>query len=97
MKTAPLADVRSQLSRFIDEVESTHERVTITRNGRPAAVLISPEDLDSLQETLFWLAEPSIHDEGDGELVTVDAVRAELVAKAEAEGQLDVAARLRGR
>ncbi len=53
MKTTSLADVRTQLSRYIEEVVTTHERVTITKNGKPAAVLISAEDLDALEETLF--------------------------------------------
>lgn len=54
MKTTSLADVRSQLSKYVDDVVTTHERVTITKNGKPAAVLISAEDLESLEETLFW-------------------------------------------
>jgi len=51
METVPLSDVRSTLSSVVERVEATHERVTITRNGRPAAVLISPEDLDALDRT----------------------------------------------
>lgn len=54
----PLSDVRSTLSAVVDRVEATHERVTITRNGRPAAVLISPEDLAGLEETLDVLSDP---------------------------------------
>lgn len=54
----PLSDVRSTLSAVIERVEATHERVTITRNGRPAAVLISPEDLAALEETLDVLSDP---------------------------------------
>lgn len=54
MKTTSLADVRSQLSKYVEDVVTTHERVTITKNGRPAAVLISAEDLEALEETLFW-------------------------------------------
>ncbi len=52
METQPLALVKANLSRFIDAVEGTHERVTITRNGKRAAVLISADDLDGLLETL---------------------------------------------
>lgn len=40
-------------------VHDTHERVVITRNGEPAAVLISPEDLESLEETLAVLSDPA--------------------------------------
>ncbi len=58
METLPLSDVRSTLSSIVERVEGTHERVTITRNGRPAAVLISPEDLEGLEETLDVLSDP---------------------------------------
>jgi prevent-host-death family protein len=41
----------------VDKVEGQHERVTLTRNGRPAAVLISPEDLEALEDTLDLLSD----------------------------------------
>lgn len=52
MKTLPLSEVKARLSQLVDEVESRDERVVITRKGRPAAVLISQDDLESWQETL---------------------------------------------
>ena len=52
METLPLASVKAQLSALVDRVEDTHHRVLITRNGKPAAVLISPQELESLEETL---------------------------------------------
>ncbi len=52
MKTLPLSEVKAKLSELVDEVASRDERVTITRRGRPAAVLISQDDLESWQETL---------------------------------------------
>jgi len=52
VKTLPLSEVKAKLSHLVDEVESRDERVVITRRGRPAAVLISPDDLESWQETL---------------------------------------------
>ncbi|THD75215.1 MAG: type II toxin-antitoxin system Phd/YefM family antitoxin [Phenylobacterium sp.] len=51
MTTEPLRSVRDHLSALVDRVEREHERVMITRNGRPAAVLISVEDLAGLEET----------------------------------------------
>lgn len=54
----PLAEVRSRLSPLVGSVEHTHERVVITKNGKPAAVLISHEDLESLEETLEILGDP---------------------------------------
>jgi antitoxin YefM len=56
--TEPLRAVRDHLSELIDRVEQHHERVTITRNGRDVAVLLSAEDLAELEETLSVLSDP---------------------------------------
>ncbi len=58
VESLPLSNVRSTLSSIVERVEGTHARVTITRNGRPAAVLISPEDLEALEETVDVLSDP---------------------------------------
>lgn len=58
MSTEPLRAVKDQFSEFVDRVQREHERVTITKNGRPAAVLISVEDLEGLEETLAVLSDP---------------------------------------
>jgi len=58
MTTESLRAVRDHLSEVVDRVESQHERVVITRNGRSAAVLISPEDLAQLEETIDVLSDP---------------------------------------
>lgn len=58
MTTLPLAEVRAQLSKLVESAIDTHERINITRNGRPAAVLLSAEDYDSLIETLDVLGDP---------------------------------------
>lgn len=50
--TEPLRSVRDHLSDFVDRAEREHERVVVTRNGRPGAVLIGYEDLAALEETL---------------------------------------------
>lgn len=55
MATESLRSVRNHLSEVVDRVE--HERVVITRNGRDAAVIISPEDLAQLEETLCVLTD----------------------------------------
>lgn len=64
MKTTSLADVRTQLSKYVDDVMTTHERVTITKNGKPAAVLISAEDLEALEETLYWAGQVRADEQG---------------------------------
>jgi antitoxin YefM len=58
MSTEPLRTVRDHLSDFVERVERQHERIVITRNGRAAAVLVSPEDLAALEETLDLLSDP---------------------------------------
>ena len=59
-ETLSLAAVKARLSELVDRVVGQHDRVTITRNGRPAAVLVSPEDLDELEETLAILSDPKL-------------------------------------
>lgn len=58
MTTLPLATVRDRLSSLVDEVMRTHDTLTITRNGTPAAVVLSIEDYESIMETLALLNDP---------------------------------------
>jgi antitoxin YefM len=58
MSIEPLRTVRDHLSEFVDRVEHQHERIVLTRNGHAAAVLISPEDLAQLEETIEVLSDP---------------------------------------
>ncbi|MHB8470321.1 MAG: type II toxin-antitoxin system Phd/YefM family antitoxin [Gaiellaceae bacterium] len=57
-QTLPLAEIKARLSEIVDAVEEQHERIILTRNGRPAAVLISPEDLEALEDTIDLLSDP---------------------------------------
>lgn len=59
MSTEPLRDVRANFSDVVDRVSKHHERVTVTKNGRPVAVVMSPDDLAALEETLDVLSDPS--------------------------------------
>ncbi len=63
MQTLPISKVKDRLNEFVDAVSMTHEQVTITKNGSPAAVLIGADEWESLQETLFWLSRPGILDD----------------------------------
>lgn len=58
MSIQALAAVKARFSQVIDEVAGTHERVTVTRNGSPVAVILAVEDYDSLMETLEILSDP---------------------------------------
>ena len=55
-----LKDVKNRLSEVVDQVEREHGRVTITKHGRPAVVVISTDDLASLEETLEILGRPKL-------------------------------------
>jgi antitoxin YefM len=72
----PLAEVKNRLSEVVDRLEREHGRVVITKHGHPAAVVISVEDLESLEETLDVLdSEALLSDirEALAELATADA------------------------
>jgi prevent-host-death family protein len=58
MAVVPLGEARNRLSEYVADVEQTHERITITRHGHPAAVLISADELESLEETNEVLRTP---------------------------------------
>lgn len=51
MKTLSLSEAKMKLSSLVDSVQATDEEVLITRNGAPAAVLVSPDEFESLKET----------------------------------------------
>ena len=52
MKTLSLSEAKMKLSALIESVKNTDEEVIITKNGSPAAVLISSDEYESWQETL---------------------------------------------
>jgi prevent-host-death family protein len=62
----PLAEIKAHLSEIVDRIEARHERITLTRHGRAAAVLISPEDLEALEDTLELLADPQARADIEG-------------------------------
>jgi prevent-host-death family protein len=82
--TLPLAEIKKRLSQIVDGVEQHHDRIVLTRHGRPAAVIMSPHDLESLEETLDILSNPATMREirrseraiEQGDSVTVDELRA---------------------
>ena len=88
-ETLPLANVKSRFSEMVDRVEHTHDRIIVTRNGRPAAVLISPEELESLEDTLEILSDPDAMRQlaesrqayAAGEFVTGEELRSRYLAK----------------
>lgn len=62
MRSLTVTEVKARLNELVDDAESTHEQIMITKHGRPAAVLVAAEDLESLQETVYWLSRPGIRE-----------------------------------
>lgn len=56
--TVSVGEAKDRLSEYVAGVEQTHDRVTITRRGRPVAMLVSADDLAALEETVDILATP---------------------------------------
>lgn len=59
-ETLPLATVKARFSEIVDRVARQQDRVIVTRNGQPAAVLVSTDDLESLEETLAIMSDKSL-------------------------------------
>lgn len=63
MKSVPLSEVKTNLSRLVDEVARRDERVVITRHGRPAALLVSMDDIEGLEETLEIMSDREFYED----------------------------------
>jgi antitoxin YefM len=83
-KVLPLSEVKARLSEVIDEIVTTHERVTVTRNGRPVAVVLSADDLEAIEATVAILSDPAAMREieqgrvavANGDVATKDEIEA---------------------
>ena len=84
-----LAEAKAHLSEVVSRVSGQHERVTVTVRGTPSAVLLAPEDLESLEETLAILSDP----ETMRRMATSDAE----LAEGEGESEADLAAAMKQR
>jgi antitoxin YefM len=59
-ETRSVADVKAHLSELVAQVGAQHDRVTVTVHGRPTAVLVAVEDLESLEETIAILSDSNV-------------------------------------
>jgi antitoxin YefM len=85
MTVLPLDDVKSHLSEIVGRVHDHHERVTVTVHGKPSAILIAPEDLEALEETLEIMHDAATMNrlaESDSELARGEYVSADELAEA---------------
>jgi len=81
----PLADVKNRLSEVVDRLEREHGRVVITKHGHPAAVVMSVEDLESLEETLDILDSADLLAEIRQSLVDVAQGETDVLNKGQAQ------------
>ena len=88
-KTVPVREFRTHLADLLDEVVDRREHVTVTRRGRPAAVLVPVGEYEALEETAEILSDEdtlaairrSLDDLAADDLVPLDEVRAEHAAR----------------
>ena len=81
-KIIPLTEVRATLSDLVDQIEDGGEHVVITRKGRPVALMLSPDEWESVELTLETLGDSELLDQLErgerdveaGRLVGWDAV-----------------------
>lgn len=60
MKTLPLTEAKNRFSRIVDAVADRDERIMITRNGKPVALMLNPGEFDRLLATLDILSDPNM-------------------------------------
>lgn len=78
MKTLSLSEAKAKLSGLVEDVERRDEEVIITRNGRPAAVLVSPDEYESWKETIAILSDKQLMREIRSGLAALRARKARL-------------------
>lgn len=88
-ETLSIADAKAHLSELVGRVDRQHERVTVTVHGRPSAVLLSPDDLEALEETIAVLSD-------EAAIRQLAASDAEL-ARGEGESEQDLTEAMRRR
>jgi antitoxin YefM len=93
-KTVSVRELRSNLSRLLDDVSDRRDHVLVTRNGTPAAALVPIDEYEALEETAEVLSDPdalTALEAGLGEIardetVTLVDLRSELAERRAAAG-----------
>lgn len=80
-----LADIKNRLSEVVERVGREHGRVVITKHGKPAAVLLSVDELEALEETLEIMSDPELMDQIRRAQVDVEAGRTVPLSREEAQ------------
>lgn len=79
-----LAEVKNRLSEVVDRLEREHGRLVITKHGRPAAVVLNIDDLESLEETLDVMSNAELVADIRHALAELDDGAASVLSKDEA-------------
>ena len=58
MKTLSLSEAKMKLNKLLERVHDTDEEIVITKNGRPIAVIVSPDEYEGWQETMAIRSDP---------------------------------------
>jgi prevent-host-death family protein len=78
MKTLSLSEAKMKFSAIVDMVSSTDEEIVITKNGRPAAIIISPDEYESIKETANVRSDAALMEEISQGLKSLKAKRAQV-------------------
>ncbi len=78
MKTLSLSEAKMKFSSIVDMVSSTDEEIVITKNGRPAAIIISPDEYESIKETANIRSDAALMKEINQGLKSLKAKRAQV-------------------
>jgi len=78
MKTLSLSEAKMKFSSIVDMVSSTDEEIVITKNGRPAAIIISPDEYESIKETANIRSDAALMKEISRGLKSLKAKRAQV-------------------
>ena len=78
MKILSLSEAKMKFSSIVDMVSSTDEEIVITKNGRPAAIIISPDEYESIKETANIRSDAALMKEISQGLKSLKAKRAQV-------------------
>ena len=78
MTTIPVSEAKMKLSALVETVKETDEEIVITKNGRPVAVLVSPDEFESWRETIDVRSDSNLMDEIKKGLKSLDKGKASL-------------------
>jgi antitoxin YefM len=76
----PVGQFKSGLAKYLKDIQVRNHSLVITQNGKPAGVLVSPTEYDSLNETKMFIESISkgLADSENGDMLTTAQLKNEL-------------------